>query len=647
MTETATKVPEYLRDDLLEEIFSMENLVERENRLRGLRRQAKGDGALRDFEEKQKSYQKTIRIAEAAERRRQREEADRKKEERRTASLRMLNRTTFTGLEEHGYANVFCGGWEADEGGIRMSDQMRNIVVACPHPILPVERLKNVQTGREKVTLGYKRDGRWQFQTFKKDLISSASKIVELSNYGILVTSESAKALVKYLADVEAKNEETICLRQSSSKLGYVRGKFLPYDCDQIEFDAETEYAQLFEAIHPEGDYEKWMSAVLEIRKYDRFVVRIMMAAAFASVLLGKLGALPFILDVWGDTEAGKTVAMMLTASIWADPTESKYISDFKTTEVALEARASVLNSLPLLLDDTAKVSKRIKDNFEGFVYDLTSGKGKSRSDKTLGVRQENTWRLSTITTGESPLNGYVTQGGAVNRILEAKADGALFRDPHGTAELTKENFGHAGKAFVDALKEIPDETLREEYGKILNDLSSRAKKSMQKQAMSLGAVLLADRIATDHIFHDDRYIDISDAIQVLNDPDEVSANERCYQFIADEVHMNRNRFDKDNNIEQWGILDDGTVYLYRAALDKICSAGGFSKKAFCEYAVKKGLLTPDGAGNPTKLKRPTPAEKPVRMYWLKLPADTEETEQKPEKEGFIQVTEEDGLPFL
>ena len=71
-------------------------------------------------------------------------------------------------------------------------------------------------------------------------------------------------------------------------------------------------------------------------------------------------------------------MTLMLGASVWANPGESRYIGDFKTTDVALEAKSDMLNNLPLILDDTSKVSAKIRDNFEGIVYDLCSGKGKS-----------------------------------------------------------------------------------------------------------------------------------------------------------------------------------------------------------------------------------------------------------------------------
>ena len=65
---------------------------------------------------------------------------------------------------------------------------------------------------------------------------------------------------------------------------------------------------------------------------------------------------------------------------------------------MALEAKSDMLNNLPLILDDTSKVSAKIRDNFEGIVYDLCSGKGKSRSNKELGVNRENRWQNCILT---------------------------------------------------------------------------------------------------------------------------------------------------------------------------------------------------------------------------------------------------------
>lgn len=215
--------------------------------------------------------------------------------------------------------------------------------MACYHPILPVERLKNLETGEEQIKLAYKRNGRWNEIVVPKIMITSASKIVALSGRGIAVTSENAKLLVKYLADVENGNDDYIDVQYSTSKLGWIENEFIPYDTDII-FDGDSRFKQTFESVSERGNYETWLDHVKELRKSGRIEVKFLLAASFASVLVHLLGGLPFFVDLWGETEGGKTVSLMVAASVWANPDESRYIGDFKTTDVALEAKADMLN---------------------------------------------------------------------------------------------------------------------------------------------------------------------------------------------------------------------------------------------------------------------------------------------------------------
>ena len=107
---------------------------------------------------------------------------------------------------------------------------------------------------------------------------------------------------------------------------------------------------------------------------------------------------------------------------------------------------------------------------------------------------------------------------------------------------------------------------------------------------------------------------------------------------------MNRARFDKEKPIEQWGVFDsESVVCLFPTAINRMCASGGYSFKAFKDYAVKRGLFQVDGKGNPQKQKKI--GTKNVRMYFLNLPNEDEPT---PSKDEFMKVTDDgDGLPFL
>lgn len=555
------------------------------------------------------------------------------REMRKKSPSLVENWTNFEGP----YDNMRCGLWIASDHGIYAQKEGGLEDVACYHPILPIERLKNLETGDEQLKLAFKRNNRWEEIIVPKDLIATAGKITALSKRGVAVTSENAKLLVRFLSDVENFNDNQIQVQYSTSKLGWIKSGFIPYDTE-IVFDGDSRFKQVFESIEQHGTRELWYEHIRQLRKTGRLEIKFMLAAAFASVLIGPLGALPFFVDLWGETEGGKSVTLMLACSVWANPDESRYIGDFKTTDVALEARADLLNNLPMMLDDTSKTSSRIRDNFEGIVYDLCSGKGKSRSNKELGMNRENRWRNAILTNGERPLNSYVTQGGAINRILEVECGEKVYRDPQTTAELVKKNYGFAGREFVSVLKKIGFEEVeriqREIQRKIHND------EKMQKQSISLSIVLTADRIVTDHLFKDGQYISLDDAAQVLVDRNELSDNERCYQYILSEVDINRAKFDAMSQTnEKWGMIEHGYAVIYNNIFDSICKKGGFSRKAFLSWADRNGLIQTQG-GQLTKVKK---AEgKTIRCVFIKMDASIDEN-------GFQSVEDADiqeELPF-
>ena len=420
-----------LSDDVLTEVFDQEDELYKSRLLLSLEDRAGELGVKKKFQELVKAYKRVER------------EMRRRERDKKNQPCTLEQWTNFDGP----YDRMQCKEWIAGEGGIFLRNPTTGYtdILACYHPILPIERLKNLETGEEQIKLAYKRNGRWDEIIVPKTMVTSANKIVSLSGRGIAVTSENAKYLVRYLADVENANEEHIAVQYSTSKLGWIRGGFLPYDSD-IVFDGDAKFRQISESVTQVGNRNRWYEYISGLRKSGRIEIKFMLAASFSSVLVYPLGGLPYFVDLWGESEGGKSVATMVAASIWANPDESAYIKDYKGTEVGLEAICDLLNNLPLILDDSSKKNRKIEDNFEGLVYDLCSGKGKTRSNKELGLNRENHWKNCILTNGERPLSSYVTQGGAINRILELECGANVFTSPGQVAEFVKRNYGFAGK---------------------------------------------------------------------------------------------------------------------------------------------------------------------------------------------------------
>lgn len=85
-------------------------------------------------------------------------------------------------------------------------------------------------------------------------------------------------------------------------------------------------YKTIFNAIKPVGDFDKWLDEARSVRRYNT-VAKITIAAAFASPLIKICNAQVFFTHLWsGGSGTGKTVALMVAASVWADPNLGTYI---------------------------------------------------------------------------------------------------------------------------------------------------------------------------------------------------------------------------------------------------------------------------------------------------------------------------------
>ncbi len=534
-----------------------------------------------------------------------------------------------------------CGNWIADNNGIRILTIFGE-KLACYHPILPVERLYNIETKTEKITLAYMRDGDWKEITVDKGLIASSNKIVKLADYGVAVTSETAKSLVQFLCDIE--NMNPIQLKHSTSKFGWHGDSFPPFDKNLI-FDDESRFKELFESLRERGSYDIWLELARKIRQNTKhYEPQLYMAASFASVLLKPLNMLPFIVNLWGSTGKGKTVAMMLAASIWANPSENKYITDSYSTQNAFEIRLDILNNLPLMMDDLSKVRDKLNDNFTDLIYLLCSGKGKDRSNVDLGLNKVKTWQNTILSNMERPLAIDTMKGGAINRILDFEmVEGYIFESGNAVVEVLKDNYGFAGPRFVDLVKDLPYEVLQRERKefemKIKEEAKRQGSEKEEKQILPLSVLLMADKMATDLIFDDGIYLDIPTMVANLKDVNDVSEGQRAYDAIIDTTIQYRFKFVESNLTESWGFIDKGYVNILPIVFNDIAAKNNFAPRAFVSWARNKELIQCDGDKKRGQKSFKINGSK-KRFYSVKLP------ELEAESEEFHSAENEKVLPF-
>ncbi len=550
-----------------EDMIAIDQPFEREVKIRALAEYAKGIG-VNGFTRVFKAY------------------VDSKK--RANNTIYIDSYTNFSGQP----IELICGGWKCDDLGVTRHNGVLGDETACCHPILPCERLVNIDTGAEKLRIAFSKGQKWRQIICDKKTLACANKITDLSETGIAVTSENARLLVRYLSELENLNYDRIPERKSVGRLGYIGDEgFSPY-VDGLIFDGDAVFGNLFSAVKSHGQAQKWRETAIACRKMST-TVRIVLAASFASVLVEPMGCLPFFVHLWGgESGTGKTVALMLAASVWGDPQMGKLVQTFNATAVSQEKTAAFLNSLPMCIDEL-QMARDKTGRVQFNVYMLAQGAGKGRGNKNGGIDKTPTWHNCFLTTGESPITSSSDGAGALNRVIdiECRAGEKVITGGMHISSMLKRHYGSAGKAFVKKIQEpgVMD-NVTERYQTLFRELSDSD--ATEKQAMAAALILVADELITKWIFRDGDPLSTTDISAFLQTKASVSAGERGYRYMCDWVAQNVNHMRPDvENGDVYGIVEGDTVYIIRKVFCETAERGGFSVAALLSYLKQNGLI--------------------------------------------------------
>lgn len=522
---------------------------------------------------------------------------------------------------------LLCGEYDCQDDGVKYLNAYNAFTTVCSHPIMPSKRLVNIESGEVKMEIAYKR-GRWRKEIFDKGTLASARNIVALAQTGVSVTSESAKELVKFLSFIEDENYLNIPEVKTIGRLGWVDGYgFSPY-VDGLMYDAGGLYGDAFSAVRQHGSFDKWLEAIRKMRASNSTPAKIMLAASFASPLVYPTNALPFMVHVWGSTAGiGKSVALIMAASVWAYPEIGSYVKTTKSTSVGYEQMAAFCGHLPLCMDELQLIQGR--KEFDDIIYSLCEGVSKTRGSKSGGVQQVQRWRNAILTTGEMPITTANSKAGAVNRVIEVECTAPLFEDAREAYQIFVQNYGHAGKRFVEQLaaNESAMETLVEMQQGFYEDLKGKA---TDKQVLAASLLLAADAMADLLILKDGNSLPAADILPYLTTQREADTNRRAYDWLCDWIASNPARFAVDNSSdcdgECWGFADRtrSQVYIIKGVFDRVMTDAGFNPASFLSWADKSGLIDCK-KGHKTKLKRIGKGASPARCVCLAVPDEEAE----------------------
>ncbi len=503
-------------------------------------------------------------------------------------------------------------GWTITDAGIWGLDRTRKDPewrCICPVPVLLTGRLRNLDTGEEKVGLAFRRDGQWHHISAPRSTVFQARSLPALADRGLPVSSETAKLLVRYFDDLERSNLDVLPVKRTVRHFGWIGAPgrlFIPGAAGEVEADLDDGMGRIASGYSETGDFDQWLARAAKARRHP--MVRFVLAAGFAAPLLALVDHRTSILHLWGPSRAGKTAAAWWAISPWGDP--ETLIATFNATRVGLERLAALYADLPLVVDERQVMGDK-QGMVESLVYMLGLGKGKVRGARDGGVQATATWRTIIITTGEEPLSTDASAAGVKTRALEwygEPFEGEENEAREGYAFL-KRHHGHAGPRFIAALQGalgVDPEMVRRDFEQARTLLQGRSRDAQGSHVATVAVVALADFYASQWIFGADEAAAFQESValagMVLGQTEtaaEVDQATRALEWVRSWVAQHRPKFVGDTS-EEYGWFgqpehgDGGYVYIYPSAFQRCMKEGGFSERRTLRDFVERGWVLSD-----------------------------------------------------
>lgn len=480
-----------------------------------------------------------------------------------------------------------------DRNGCIRKEDKGKIVLVTSTLLQPICILRNNETGEELVKCAFLNRGKWNYFVVNRETLIHTGKITKLANRGVDVTTDSARLLVGYIRDLI--NNNTIPENISTSKMGWFGNKFLPYD-DGVEFDGEDAFKPVFESIKAKGSFDDWVSEIGKLR-IDNTVLKMIMAASFASPLLHLLDRQSFVTHVWGATGGKKTVAGKIAMSIWGDSGNGKLMFKMDSTINFYLRVAAFMNHLPCFFDELQTYTR----NKNQLIMTITEGIDRGKAKAEGGIEGVKNWNNTFIFTGEEAASNYNSGGGTMNRLIEIYITKDIVEDGMGVCNFLADNYGTAGPVYINYIKEIGKVEIQKIFDEKYNKLMAY-NKTEEKQVINMAMLLVADELACRCIFKGENPLTSEDVLSYMFSKDEIDNSQRAYEMFLDECAINNRKFisEKNKDIfsgEFWGTTNEYEITIISSQLRKILENNGFDYKKIQRDWARKGYIEKNSAG--------------------------------------------------
>ncbi len=322
----------------------------------------------------------------------------------------------------------------------------KRIVTTTP-PFTDVS-YRDIESGEVSYLLQFHDGYRHVKKPVKAEQITQRNELRTLANIGLDVDDETVKNLLKFLTTYRRANRPI--QKNIASRLGHINSYFIhPLIDSGVELVVhEAGYRELVDAFKTKGTLKDYADTVFNEVK-DSPMTMMFIYASLGSILLHDFNVEPFVIDMASKSSTGKTTALKVAASVWGN---KNIINEWNATKNSVERKAGLLNSFPLLLDDTRKANQYALSDV---VYQFTGGRGKGRAN-IKSIEAERTWQNILLSTGETSIVEYGNEKAGISARCITLQDKALNNDVDLRALYNglENNYGYLGLLFIEQYNE-------------------------------------------------------------------------------------------------------------------------------------------------------------------------------------------------
>lgn len=310
-------------------------------------------------------------------------------------------------------------------------------------PPLITKQFKDIESSNISYELSYRKDNQTSNIPVQALDIADTKNIINLSSKGLDVDTINRLEVVNFISMFKRIND--LKTEKTVSRLGHVKSHFIhPLIENDVELIIHEEgYKNLANSFKTKGTLKDYSDTVFNEVKNSPMAM-MFMYASLGSILLHDFGVEPFIVDMASKTSTGKTTALKVAASVWGT---NDLVSEWNTTKVNVERKASLMNSFPLIYDDSRKAPVY---QLADIVYQFSGGRSKGRGN-IHSIDVEKTWQNILISTGETSIVEYGNEKAGIGARVITLQDEPFTDDVSFTNiyDGLSSNYGHLGLAFI------------------------------------------------------------------------------------------------------------------------------------------------------------------------------------------------------